>query len=84
MSGRGTGRTMAETREITIVIDREADDELTAIAESTGRDKPTLARDALLEWLEDQEDIRDIEAVLAQGNKPMTIKEVKDYLGLES
>jgi RHH-type transcriptional regulator, rel operon repressor / antitoxin RelB len=75
---------MAETREITIVIDREADDELTAIAESTGRDKPTLARDALLEWLEDQEDIRDIEAVLAQGNKPMTIKEVKDYLGLES
>ena len=37
----------------------------------------------LLEWLEDQEDIRDIEAVLAQGNKPMTIKEVKDYLGLE-
>jgi predicted transcriptional regulator len=73
---------MAETRELILVIDREVDDELTAIAEATGRDKLSLAHQALIEWLEDREDIRDAEAVIAQGNKPMTIEEVEQFLDL--
>jgi predicted DNA-binding protein len=75
---------MAETREITIVIDREADDELTAIAESMGRDKTTLAREALLEWLEDQEDIRAAEEVVALNEPTIPLEEVKRILGLAS
>lgn len=84
MSVQRTGTEVAETREITIVIDQESDDELKAIAEAKGRDTSTLAREVLLEWLEDQEDIRAIEEVLAEGNTSLSIEEVKAHLGLAS
>jgi len=74
---------MVETRKVTIVIDREIDDELNAIASSSGRDKPSLMREAIVEWLEDQEDIRDAEAVIAQGNTPIPFAEVKRGLELD-
>jgi len=73
---------MAETREITLRIDIGIDDELTALAQKSGRDKVSLARDALVEWLENQEDIRDAEAVVAQGNPTIPLEEVKRNLGL--
>lgn len=73
---------MAETREITIRIDSEIDDELTELAQAAGRDKVSLARDALVEWLETQEDIADAEAVIAQGNPTIPLEEVKRNLGL--
>jgi len=75
---------MAETREITLLIDSEIDDELTELAKASGRDKVSLAREALMEWLEDQEDIRDAEAVIAEGNPTIPLKEVKRSLGLAS
>lgn len=75
---------MAKTREITLLIDSDIDDELTALARATGRDKLALAREALIEWLEDQEDIRDAEAVIAQGNPSIPLEEVKRDLGLEN
>lgn len=73
---------MAETREITLRIDSEIDDELTELAQASGRDKVSLARDALIEWLENQEDIRDAEAVIAQGNPTIPLVEVKRNLRL--
>jgi RHH-type rel operon transcriptional repressor/antitoxin RelB len=75
---------MADTRELTIIIDQELDDELAAIARLTGRDKPSLAREALVEWLEDQEDIRDAIAVIDEDNPSIPIDEVKRRLGLDS
>jgi RHH-type rel operon transcriptional repressor/antitoxin RelB len=75
---------MAETREITIIINSDIDDELTRIARESGKDKPSLAREALIEWLEDQEDIRDAEAIIAQGNPTIPLEEVKRSLGLAS
>lgn len=74
---------MAELRELTILIDSELDEELTELATATGRDKLTLARDALAEWLEDHEDARDAEAIIAQGNPTVPVEEVKRSLGLE-
>ena len=74
---------MAETREITFVINSALDDELTKAAESMGRDKSTIARDALIEWLEDQEDIREAERIIAEGNATYSLEEVKRHLGLE-
>lgn len=74
---------MAEIRELTILIDSDIDDELTDLANATGRDKRSLAREALIEWLEDQEDIRDAEAIIAQGNPSIPLEEVKRDLGLE-
>ena len=74
---------MAETRKLTLIIDQDIDDELSAIARMTGRDKPDLAREALVEWLEDQEDIRDARAILAENNQSISLTEVKRSLGLE-
>jgi len=74
---------MADTRTVTLILDRELDDELTAIAESKGRDKASLAREALIEWMEDQEDIRDALAILAEGNPSLPLEEVKRLLELE-
>jgi predicted transcriptional regulator len=73
---------MAEARTITLLIDSDIDDELTELARATGRDKLSIARDALVEWLEDQEDIRDAEAVVAEGNPSIPLEEVKRNLGL--
>lgn len=75
---------MADTREITIVINSDIDDELTEIARESGKDKPSLAREALIEWLEDQDDIRDAKAIIAQGNPTISLEEVKRSLGLAS
>ncbi|MBA2759835.1 MAG: ribbon-helix-helix protein, CopG family [Chloroflexia bacterium] len=65
------------------MIDSELDDELTSLAIATGRDKLALAREALAEWLEDQEDARDAETIIAQGNPTIPLEEVKRSLGLE-
>lgn len=73
---------MAETRELTLRIDSDIDDELDELARSTGRDKQSLAREALIEWLEDQEDIRDAMEALERGDRPIPLEEVKRNLGL--
>ena len=74
---------MADTRKVTLILDRELDDELTAIAKSTGRDKASLAREALIEWLEDQEDVRDALAIIAEDNPTIPLEEVRRLLELE-
>ncbi len=73
---------MAETRTITFVINSEIDDELDQLAATTGQSKPDLARNALIEWLEDQEDIRDAEAIIAQNEATVSLDEVRRELGL--
>lgn len=75
---------MAETRELTLLIESDIDDELTAIAQSTGRDKGSIALEALTQWLEDQEDIRDAMAVIAKGEPTIPFEEAKRILGLAS
>ncbi|MGI8404920.1 MAG: type II toxin-antitoxin system RelB family antitoxin [Thermomicrobiales bacterium] len=74
---------MAETRTITITIDSDLDDELDHLAATTGQSKPDIARDALIEWLEDQEDVRDAEVIVAQNNPSYTLAEVKKNLDLD-
>lgn len=73
---------MAKTRRLTLLIDSDIDDELTEIAHTTGKDKNSLAHQALIEWLEDQEDIRDAQAVIALENSPVPLEEVKRDLDL--
>lgn len=74
---------MVATRKITLVLDSDIDDELIELAHSSGRDKQSLLREAVVEWLEDQEDIRDAKAILAQNNPSIPFEEVKRDLGLE-
>jgi RHH-type rel operon transcriptional repressor/antitoxin RelB len=74
---------MAETREITLEIDSVIDDELNELARTTGRDKTSLAREALIEWLEDQEDLRLIKARIAENNPTLSFDDMMKRLDLE-
>ena len=74
---------MSETREITIMIDSDLDDELTEYAKSTGSDKQTVARAALIEWLDEQEDIRDAERIIAERKPRISLTEAKKILDLD-
>jgi predicted DNA-binding protein len=77
MSGTG------EKTEITIVIDRETDLHLSRMANQLGREKNDVANEALVEWLEDLEDILAADQVLRDGYVRFSREEVRDRLGLE-
>lgn len=74
---------MAEPKTITIVIDNDIDRELEQIAAITGQSKTDLVPDAVIEWLEDQEDIRNAEVLIAQNNSSFTLAEVKQNLAFD-
>lgn len=74
---------MAEPKTITIVIDNDIDRELEQIAAITGQSKTDLVPDAVIEWLKDQEDIRDAEVLIAQNNSSFTLAEVKQNLAFD-
>jgi predicted DNA-binding protein len=74
---------VADTRTITIHIAPELDDELTDFAQSLGRDKSSIARDLLREWVEDQEDIRIAREVIARNEPTRSLEEVVKELGLD-
>jgi predicted DNA-binding protein len=71
------------TTKISITIDLELDRELENWAQERGRSKSELAREALIDWLEDQEDIRDVREIIERGEATMTLEEVRDALGLD-
>jgi predicted transcriptional regulator len=68
---------------ITINIGEDVDHQLDRIALETGQDKPTLAKAALIEWLEDWADVRDAEIALSQNDPASSIADVRRRLGLE-
>lgn len=63
------------------MIDSDTDREPANLASITGQRKPDLARDAVIEWMEEQEDIRNAEAIIAQKNPSLTLAEVRKNLG---
>jgi predicted DNA-binding protein len=69
--------------EVTLLIDRETDEYLTRMANQLGRDRNDIANDALIEWLEDLEDIAEADRVLAEGNPTIPAGEVWKRLGLD-
>lgn len=71
---------MAERRTITIVINEEVDDELTAWAIETGQTKSDLARDAVIEWLEEQEDLREAARIIAENHPTVSFEEMRARL----
>jgi predicted DNA-binding protein len=74
---------MAEQHTITIVIDEEVDNELTALATETGQSKSDLAREALIDWLEEQEDLREAERIVDENHPTVSFEEMKARLGLD-
>jgi hypothetical protein len=72
-----------EKTEITLLIDRATDQYLARMASQLGRDRNEIANEALIEWLEDLEDIAEAERVLAEGNPTIPAEEMWKRLGLE-
>lgn len=68
---------------LTIRLPEEIEKRLERIAKITGRTKTFYAREAILEHLEDLEDIYIAEQRLKKPGKFYTLKEVERQLGLD-
>lgn len=67
---------------LTLPIDLETERRLEALGASSEASKMALLRKALLEALEDMEDLQMAEKVLANPGKRYTLEEVERELGL--
>jgi len=67
-------------------LPEDAEKRLDALAESTGRTKAFYIREAILEYLEDMEDIfiaeKRLEELRAGRSRTYTLEEVEQHLGL--
>ena len=67
-------------------LDDELEKRLAELAYRQGRNKSAIVREALIRYMEDQEDIEMAEAVLLnnmKGQKTLTIEEANRALGLD-
>ena len=67
---------------LAIRLDPEIENRLSVLAERTGRTKTFYAREAILEHLEDLEDIYMAKKVLSEGGRTYSLQEIKDELGV--
>ncbi|MDB5858321.1 MAG: CopG domain protein DNA-binding domain protein [Ramlibacter sp.] len=61
----------------------EIEERLAALAQETGRTKTTLAREAILEYIDDLEDFYLAEARARKNRKTIPLQEVEKQLGLD-
>ena len=67
-------------------LDDELEKRLAELAYRQGRNKSAIVREALIRYMEDQEDIEMAEAVLLnnmKGQKTLTLEEARRALGLD-
>lgn len=66
-------------------MDDELDKKVTALARRQGRNKSAIVREALVRYIEDQEDVELAETVLRTmtGQKALTHEEARRVLGLD-
>ena len=69
---------------LAIRLPKEIEQRLQDLADKTGRTKTFYAREAILEHLEDLEDIYDAENRLSENNRRISLEEMKDRLDVES
>jgi RHH-type transcriptional regulator, rel operon repressor / antitoxin RelB len=67
----------------TVEIPQELDAELEALAARNGEDKRKYLREAIISFLEDQEDIAIATERLKNPGKRLTFEQVKKNLGLD-
>lgn len=67
---------------LAIRLPAEIEQRLDALARETGRTKTTLAREAILEYIEDLEDYHLAEARARKNRKTIPLEEVEQLLGL--
>jgi len=67
---------------LAIRLPQSIEDRLNALAEETGRTKTTLAREAILEYIDDLEDYYLAEARARKNRKTIPLDDVERQLGL--
>lgn len=67
---------------LAIRLPENIEERLTALAAETGRTKTTLAREAIIEYIDDLEDYYLAEARARQNRKTIPLSEVETELGL--
>ncbi|HEY8709809.1 MAG TPA: DUF6290 family protein [Burkholderiaceae bacterium] len=68
---------------LAIRLPQPIEDRLTALAQETGRTKTTLAREAILEYIDDLEDFYLAEARARKNRKTIPLDDVERQLGLD-
>ncbi len=68
---------------LAIRLPQTIEDRLTALANETGRTKTALAREAILEYIEDLEDFYLAEARARRNRKTIPLADVERQLGLD-
>lgn len=69
---------------LAIRLPQEIEQRLSLLAEKTGRTKTFYAREAIIEYLQDLEDIYIAEDRLSKDGKRLSLKEIKKSLELEN
>jgi len=73
---------MADTT-LTIPISPALDDELERVATATGHSKADVALEALVQWLEEQVEVKEILSRVERNEPTYTLDEVRKHLGLD-
>jgi RHH-type rel operon transcriptional repressor/antitoxin RelB len=68
---------------LAIRLPEDIEQRLNALAQETGRTKTTLAREAILEYIEDLEDYYLAEARARKNRKTISLVDVERQLGLD-
>lgn len=74
---------MADTT-LTIPIFAALDDELERVATATGHSKADVALEALVEWMEERDEVQEILDRVGRNEPSSTIDEVIGRLGLDA
>jgi RHH-type rel operon transcriptional repressor/antitoxin RelB len=69
---------------LAIRLDKELEKELDLLAKSQGSNKSAVVREAIIQYLEDNEDLQLAKESLSKMNSTKSLKQLRKELGLDS
>ncbi len=69
---------------IAIRLDKELEEEIDLLAKTRGSNRSAVVREAIIQYLEDNEDIQLAKECLSQMRSTKTLKQLRKELGLDS
>ena len=69
---------------LAIRLDKELEEEIDLLAKTRGSNRSAVVREAIIQYLEDNEDIQLAKESLSQMRSTKTLKQLRKELGLDS
>ena len=69
---------------LAIRLDKELEEEIDLLAKTRGSNRSAVVREAIIQYLEDNEDIQLAKESLSQMGSTKTLKQLRKELGLDS